>query len=451
MSAPGGPTDPTGPTDGADGADGADKDGKEEYMAEAMSRLSQALRNSSNPDEETSRQVREIQDQISRMLQEERLLSGDEDDDGDSVTSSQYYDQGAYMMGDDGYPLPPPPRGGPGGGLPEQYAGNVGGSRAVVPHTELPHYPTPWELWKKAHESQAAPREAPILTEDEWENLVERLNGSAKTRQISLMRKQHKHIAKELAGLNFKPRINPLSRDMAAENIKLYEGNRLKHVVKSKAEKIAKARHQKQQEEIMDCTFQPNLTNKARRKHRDVEDLMLYGEIKKQRMHQRRQYIQDLQDRELTFKPHVNRKSAQMVAKMAREGRLRPTGGHRGYTGTNEDPGHGEDTFAPKINKRSKGLKLKGAVYDRLYESARRNSLDNAAMQRRYINDHVKGAKVSPHRAKLMGREGGGSGGGRGGGSAINLKRPPQGPTTVVRYQDKYDFILRRFGATAVR
>ena len=64
-----------------------DKD--EEYMAEAMSRLSQALRNSDNPDEETSRQVREIQDQISRMLEEERLLSDDEDDDS-SVTSSQY-------------------------------------------------------------------------------------------------------------------------------------------------------------------------------------------------------------------------------------------------------------------------------------------------------------------------------------------------------------------------
>jgi hypothetical protein len=416
-------------------------------MAEAMSRLSQALRNSSNPDEETSRQVREIQDQISRMLEEERLLSDDDDDD-ESVTSSQYYDQGAYMMGEDGYPLPPPP----GGGMGQDDGPQYSGSRAVVPHTELPHYPTPWELWKKAHESTAAPREAPILTEDEWENLVERLNGSAKTRQISLMRKQHKHIAKELAGLNFKPRINPLSRDMASENIKLYEGNRLKHVVKSKAEKIAKARHQKQQEEIMDCTFQPNLTNKARRKHRDVEDLMLYGEIKKQRMQQRRQYIQDLQDRELTFKPHVNRKSAQMVAKMAREGRLRPTGGRRGYTGTNEDPGHGEDTFAPKINKRSKGLKLKGAVYDRLYESARKNSLDNAVMQRRYIDEHVKGAKVSPHRAKLMGRQGGGgSRGGAGRNGAINLNRPPQGPTTVVKYQEKYDFILRRFGATAVR
>ena len=204
---------------------------------------------------------------------------------------------------------------------------------SVGPKTVVVGFP------RKAHESKVAPREAPILTEDEWESLVERLNGSAKTRQISLMRKQHKHIAKELAGLNFKPRINPLSRDMAAENIKLYEGNRLKHVVKSKAEKIAKARHQKQQGRIMDCTFKPDLTKKAQRKHRDVEDLMLYGEIKKQRMKQRRQFIQDLQDGELTFKPPPsNRKSAQMKSPKwrARAGCAPPAGdaGTQGQTRT---------------------------------------------------------------------------------------------------------------------
>ena len=87
-----------------------------------------------------------------------------------------------------------------------------------------------------------------------------------------------------------------------------------------------------------------------------------------------------------------------------------------------------------------------------MYESARKNSLDNAAMQRRYIDEHVKGAKVSPHRAKLMGSDGSNTRSrGKNGRGGVNLNRPPQGPTTVVKYQDKYDFILRRFGATAVR
>ena len=394
-----------------------------EDMAEAIERLAAVLKHSSEPDMETSRQVRDIQDQITQMLEEDR-----DDPYGDDESNFSDYD-GAYMMGEDGYPMPPPDQ-------QQQY-----NSRALVtrraPHTELPHYPTPWELWKKAHESTERPRDPPVLSENEWEKLVERLNDSSKTRQISLMRKQHKHIAKELAGLNFKPRINPLSRDMAAENLRLYEGDRLKHVVKSKAEKIAKARHQLQKSEMDKCTFQPNLTNKARRKQRDVEDLMLYGEIKKQRLHQRRQYIQDLQDRELTFKPHVNRKSERLVAKMNREGRLRPTGGRRGYTGTNEDPGHGEDTFAPKINKRSKTVQLKGQVYDRLYESAFKSNQGKASLQNKYINDHVRGGvTVSPSRGRRNGP----------GANAGSL----QGHMNIVRYQKKHDFILRRFGATAI-
>jgi len=425
------PPPPPPPTAGMSGFSGGparddyDRRDDREDMAEAIERLAAVLKHSSEPDMETSRQVRDIQDQITQMLEEDR---DDFDDDESDMTD---YD-GAYMMGNDGYPMPPPSS-----GEREQY-----GSSAIVPrrapHTELPHYPTPWELWKKAHESTERPRDPPVLTENEWEKLVERLNDSSKTRQISLMRKQHKHIASELAGLNFKPRINPLSRDMAAENLRLYEGDRLKHVVKSKAEKIAKARHQLQKSEMDKCTFQPNLTNKARRKERDVEDLMLYGEIKKQRLHQRRQYIQDLQDRELTFKPHVNRKSERLVAKMQREGRLRPTGGRRGYTGTNEDPGHGEDTFAPKINKRSKSVQLKGQVYDRLYESAFKSQQGKAHLQNKYINDHVRGGvTVSPAKAMQRGQNGG-------------RDVQQQGHMNVVRYQQKYDFILRRFGATAL-
>ena len=66
-------------------------------------------------------------------------------------------------------------------------------------------------------------------------------------------------------------------------------------------------------------------------------------------------------------------------------------------------------------------------------------------MQRRYIDEHVKGAKVSPHRAKLVG------GKTRKKNGAVDLNQPPQGPSNVVKYQEKYDFILRRFGATAVQ
>ena len=50
--------------------------------------------------------------------------------------------------------------------------------------------------------------------------------------------------------------------------------------MKSKREKVEKARHQLAQEEIADCTFKPDLTAKAKKQSRSVEDLMDYGQRK---------------------------------------------------------------------------------------------------------------------------------------------------------------------------
>ena len=102
-------------------------------------------------------------------------------------------------------------------------------------------------------------------------------------------------------------------------------------------------RHDTAQDEIMDCTFKPDLTKKAQRKHRDVEDLMLYGEIKKQRMKQRRQFIQDLQDRELTFnRPSTEGRHRWSPKWRARAGCAPPAGdaGTQGQTRTRATGGY---------------------------------------------------------------------------------------------------------------
>lgn len=372
-------------------------------MALAIERLAQALKQEAAPDPQTAQVVQQIEQQISEMMREQQY---EDEEDLDSEYSGPLLEEDEEI---DGTIVVQP-----------------------MPHTELPHYPTPWELWKKAHGNTEKPPQAPILTEKEWSRLVKSLNDSSKERQLSLMRKQHKHIAKELAGLNFKPRINPLSREMAAENLRIYEGDRLRHVVDTRAEKLHKARIQLQQEEISKCTFQPNLTKKARKVSRNVEDLMMYGEIKRHRMLQRRQYHQDLEDRELTFKPHINQKSLRIVQRM----KSRPTGGRRGITNTNEDPGHGEDTFSPKINRRSRGLKQKGKVFDRLYNSAQVQNQRRLSNQEDYIKTHIRGATVSPMVSSKRSPPGG----------KRDLSRAPQGPNNVVRYRPKYDFILKRFG-----
>ena len=253
------------------------------------------------------------------------------------------------------------------------------------------------------------------------------------------MRKQHQYIAEQLAGLNFSPHINRLSREMASENLKIYDKDRLDHVMKSKREKVEKARHQLAQEEIADCTFKPDLTKRAKKQSRTVEDLMDYGNVKRLRMRQRRQFMQDLEDREHTFQPQVNQNSMRMVNRMQKEGRLLPVGGKRGYKGTAQDPGHSEDTFSPKINKRSKSIQLKGNVYDRLYKSAKDRIEERNRSQEEYIHDHIKGVMVSPLKGsyRKFGKTQ------KRGKSEMN--QIPNGAMNVVYYKHKYAFILDRF------
>ena len=376
-------------------------------MAEAVEKLSEMLRKQDDPDVQDVELINRISEQISRMMDNGGEDNGDYSDLGDNSES--------------------------------EYDGSQQMTRQNQATTLLPHYPTPYELWKKAHEQEDFEYVAPVLSEKGWDDLVERLNDSAKEKQLALMRKQHQFIAEQLAGLNFSPHINRLSREMASENLKIYDKDRLEHVMKSKREKVEKARHQLAQEEIADCTFKPDLTAKAKKQSRSVEDLMDYGNVKRLRMRQRRQFMQDLEDREHTFQPQVNQNSMRMVSRMQKQGRLLPKGGKRGYKGTAQDPGHSEDTFSPKINKRSKAIQLKGNVYDRLYKSAKDKIEERNRSQEEYINDHIKGVMVSPLKGgyrkfgKMASK----------GKSSMN--QLPEGAMNVVYYKHKYAFILDRF------
>eukprot|EP00949_MAST-11_sp_MAST-11-sp1_P000974 g974.t1 len=379
-------------------------------MAEAVERLAQMLQQEDAPASEpaTADVINKISEQISRMMDDDDDFRnggefGYDYDDADTDFASEYSDSDYY----------------------DENMRRVPRNDVMmverVPHTELPHYPTPYELWKRAHEVAEEPRPPPVLTEAEWDKLIEKLNDQSKKKQIVRMRQQHKHIAKQLAGLNFKPHINKLSREMAAENLKLYEGDRLKHVVKTKQERIEKARHQLAQDAVAECTFSPDLTKKARQFERNVDDLMQYAVTKRMRMMQRRQIQQDLEDRDLTFRPHINRKSTAIVQRMQKQGKLLPTGGRRGYSGTRKDPGHAEETFSPKINKRSGSLRQSGNVYDRLYKQAKKQNMQHQRAQREHIQKHLKGEGVT----KLVSPMKDGMSGNRRSGDTLAIPPPP--------------------------
>lgn len=152
---------------------------------------------------------------------------------------------------------------------------------------------------------------------------------------------------------------------------------------------------------------------------RKVENLTHYGQIQRMRRKQRARIMQEVQDRELTFSPQINRKSLQILhdrrasgrgsrptlqARQAahakrqkaarareqaiREGRVPPPVPYDAESvvtsasmrslkagARTQIPGHEEENFSPVINKRSRRLKRRGSaadagvtVFDRLYQ-----------------------------------------------------------------------------------
>ena len=296
----------------------------------------------------------------------------------------------------------------------------------------------------------------PRLTEGEWDELVEHLNDSGRERHQARMREQNKQIPVELAGLRFKPKINKKSREMAAHNNKLPD--RLEHVLHIRQEKINREKSRQAQEVIAQVTAKPVINKRSKKIMRSENDLLAYGEDRTLRAQYRRQYYQDIQDRELTFRPQLSSRSMAICKQMTKDGK--DVANYRSkykqpiYSGTNQDPGHEEETFHPKINQRSKEMSkqryLKGTkgVHSRLYKSAVDETEKKQTREKEHISAHVNMNKVELNRPAHMGisattmaiRQQGVSllasstnaaGAGSGGGSGMMMPPGMQGPPRV--------------------
>lgn len=90
-----------------------------------------------------------------------------------------------------------------------------------------PKHPTPYEVWRAKHgdadsgpkvcsrlrgprgrDLTRVPLQRVVLRKKDWSELVDRLNESSKRKEVRLMKVQHRKLAEELEGLNFKPQIN---------------------------------------------------------------------------------------------------------------------------------------------------------------------------------------------------------------------------------------------------
>ena len=127
---------------------------------------------------------------------------------------------------------------------------------------------------------------------------------------------QNQGLASELGGYEFKPRMNKTSLDLA-QSMKSIQ-DRLPEMIAEKKKALEKKRKEKEDEEFKECTFTPTRLGASvsdkylKRMGRDKstpDDFLQFKEEQLRRNIQRKNIIDDLEARELTFKPQISQKS----------------------------------------------------------------------------------------------------------------------------------------------
>jgi hypothetical protein len=232
-------------------------------------------------------------------------------------------------------------------------------------------------------------------TSEGGNDLVSRLNDSAKRKQLSLLKAKERTLAEQMAEAPFAPAISERSRELAAANRALPE--RVAALMRKKKAKLDKIRLEREQKEMEEATFRPAINAESGAgadandgTPRRVSHLMQYEVDRRIRQEQRKILISEMEDRSLTFAPALNKNSLRIVERLkaslatssatvdaavgvasSATASARAAARVAAGLGLKEQAGHEEETFHPRINPRSKALQQKvgsEGVYQRLYK-----------------------------------------------------------------------------------
>ena len=205
--------------------------------------------------------------------------------------------------------------------------------------------------------------------------------------------------------------------------------------------------------------------------------MMRWEKEKKTRRAQRQQIVEEMEERELSFTPHLNRRSLMLTDKMKRDGKL-TFNKDSGQTETTPrahterlglamgaaEPGHEEETFKPNISSRAASFTPKGgkAVHTRLYDHAVNQQVTKHNEQLEMKKALLNGVPMAKWETERMEVGGGASkwvvdvkqAEGTMGNRERNKSRDGmielggEAPINVLEYNPKYNFILEkiRFG-----
>lgn len=133
------------------------------------------------------------------------------------------------------------------------------------------------------------------------------------------MRDQNLGFASELGGHDFKPKLNKTSRELTGTMKSLQ--SRLPEMLEEREKNLSKRREDVAQQEVAECTFHPKLESgkmsekylsRTQRSRDPAENLFKFQDEKERRNELRKQIVDEIESKELTFKPHINIKSSKI-------------------------------------------------------------------------------------------------------------------------------------------
>jgi len=292
-----------------------------------------------------------------------------------------------------------------------QYSDDLGNPEDYFDYDEedLPVRPTPYQVWKRKQTNDKPTLRRRVLGEQQWDTLVQRLHGTKKSKDALIKQQQNKELADELRELKFQPTLNEKSMQLAANTGKKPMLQRMGFEAQEKERYLQSEREKKLEEEVKDLRAQPEMPGMKTSEKilrtasggeiRTIEDVLQYGEDAKLRRLQRKQILDELESRELTFRPQLNRTSMILQGRARREGRKDNRRVVKGGEGTSNDPGHEEEVFQPKISERAASYKSPHGknVHQRLYAMAQSKHVARHNEQVELLAEHTKGLYLKPY------------------------------------------------------
>jgi hypothetical protein len=142
-----------------------------------------------------------------------------------------------------------------------------------------------------------------------------------------MIKEQNQGLAAELEGFSFKPRINKTSMELSATMKSLT--SRIKEMQEEREKDMDAKRKLSERQEVAECTFAPTRTGaktsdvllkKLGREKMTPEDLFRYEQEKERRNEIRKQIVDEIEEREHTFKPRMGERSLRLQEKLVQRG-----------------------------------------------------------------------------------------------------------------------------------